>query len=255
MNRSVREEEVAITAADGIADGRVFRPEGRDAFPGVIHLTDIGGIRPARRDMGRRLAAEGYVVLMPNVFYRTRKPPMFDPGMKAGEEAWRARFGELTAPLTPEAQSRDASSYVDDLARREGVREGGMGVVGYCFTGGFAMRTAAARPDRIVAAASFHGGGLATDDPASPHHALPHIRARLYFGHAVEDRSMPAEAIAKLDAALAAWGGRYKSETYAGAHHGWTAAGSSVYDETQANRAFGKLTELFAATLGASPSR
>jgi carboxymethylenebutenolidase len=249
MSVPVREEEVSIAAADGPCGGCLFRPESDGPRPGVLHLTDISGIRPAYRDMGRRLAAEGYVVLMPNVFYRTRTPPMFDPGMKAGDDAWRARFAELTAPLTPDAQERDGAAYVDDLAGREGVRPGAMGVVGYCFTGPFAMRVAAARADRIVAAASFHGVGLWTDAPTSPHLVLPRVRARLYFGHAIEDRSMPEEAIAKLEATLAAWGGQWKSETYAGAHHGWTASSSSVYNQAQADRAFAKLTELFRATL------
>jgi carboxymethylenebutenolidase len=129
------------------------------------------------------------------------------------------------------------------------VADGAMGVVGYCFTGGFAMRTAAARADRIGAAASFHGGGLCTDAPTSPHLVLPRVKARLYFGHAIEDRSMPPEAIAKLDAALAAWGGRYESETYAGARHGWTASDSSIHDPAQADRAFRKLTELLSEAL------
>ena len=100
-----------------------------------------------------------------------------------------------------------------------------MGVVGYCFTGSMAMRTAAVRPDKIAAAASFHGGGLYTDAPTSPHLTLPRIKARLYFGHATKDQSMPAEAIEKFDAALASWGGKYVSEVYEGASHGWTAAG------------------------------
>lgn len=251
MSLPVREEEVTITAADGSLGGCLFRPESGGPYPGVIHLTDIGGIRPAHGDMGRRLSAEGYVVLMPNIFYRTRKPPMFDPGMKAGDEAWRARFAELIAPVTPEAQERDGGAYVDDLSRRAGVRGGAMGVVGYCFAGAFAMRVATARPDRILAAASFHGGGLWTDAPTSPHLLLPRVRARLYFGHAIEDRSMPKEAIARLEAALAAWGGRWESETYEGAHHGWTSSSSAVYNEVQANRAFTKLAELLRETFGA----
>jgi carboxymethylenebutenolidase len=111
------------------------------------------------------------------------------------------------------------------------------------------MRTAAARPDEVAAAASFHGGGLASDQPDSPHLLLPQIKARLYFGHAVEDRSMPAAAIAKLDDALKAWGGRYENEVYDGAHHGWAVPGSPVYNEKQAERHFEKLVELFDATL------
>jgi carboxymethylenebutenolidase len=124
-----------------------------------------------------------------------------------------------------------------------------MGVVGFCFAGGVALRIAAARPDRIAAAASFHGGGLATDAPTSPHLLLPRIQARLYFGHATQDRGMPAAAIEKLDRALDAWGGRYESKVYEGAFHGWTVPDSPVYNQPQAERAFQKLTELFAETL------
>jgi carboxymethylenebutenolidase len=111
------------------------------------------------------------------------------------------------------------------------------------------MRVAAARPDKIAAAASFHGGGLFTDTPASPHRLLPRIQAELYFGHAVEDRGMPEEAIKKFEQALAEWGGTFESETYEGARHGWTVLDSPVYNEPQAERAFRKLTALLGRTL------
>jgi carboxymethylenebutenolidase len=243
------EEGILIHTADGTSDGFLYRAEDGRRLPGVLHLTDIGGIRPANRDMARRLAEEGYAVLLPNVFYRTGRPPLFDFPRNMEEERTRKRFAELTSPLTPEAIERDAQAYVDFLAGHAAVRPGALGVVGYCFTGGMALRTAATRPDRIQAAASFHGGGLATDAPTSPHLVLPRVSARLYFGHAFEDRSMPAAAIEKLDQALAAWGGRYESEVYEGARHGWTVSDSAAYHPEQAERAFGKLRELLAATL------
>jgi carboxymethylenebutenolidase len=111
------------------------------------------------------------------------------------------------------------------------------------------MRTAAVMADKVAAVASFHGGGLYSDEPTSPHLVLPRIKARLYFGHASNDRSMPTEAIEKFDRALAAWGGKYESEVYEGAMHGWTVPDAPVYNQAQAERAFGKLTGLFAATL------
>jgi carboxymethylenebutenolidase len=111
------------------------------------------------------------------------------------------------------------------------------------------MRTAAVRPEKIAAAASFHGGRLFTDLPTSPHLELPRIKARLYFGHAVNDRSMPAEAIAKLEAALQAWAGKYESEVYEGAHHSWTEPDSPVYNPEQAELAFQRLTKVFEETL------
>jgi carboxymethylenebutenolidase len=243
------EDAIEIQTADGMADGFLYRAEDGRRLPGVLHLTDIGGIRPAKCDMARRLAEAGYTVLLPNVFYRTGRPPLFDFPRNMEEERTRKRFAELTSPLTPDAIERDASAYVDFLAGHAAVRPGALGVVGYCFTGALALRTAATRPDRVKAAASFHGGGLATDAPTSPHLVLPRVQARLYFGHAVEDRSMPAAAIEKLDQALAAWGGSYESEVYEGARHGWTVPDSPSYLHDQAERAFGKLRELLAATL------
>jgi carboxymethylenebutenolidase len=242
------EEKVEIRTADGVVDGLLYRHEGGSRKPGVIHLTDIGGIRSSQKAMASRLAAAGYTVLMPNLFYRFGKPPVIDFAAGFENEEVKKRLAELRAPLTPEALESDAGAYVDYLAGHDGVSPGGMGVVGYCFAGGVALRTAAARPDRVLAAASFHGGGLCTDAPTSPHLLLPRIKARLYFGHAIEDRGMPPEAIEHLDQALAAWGGRYESEVYDGARHGWTVPDSPVFNGPQAERAFAKLTELFAET-------
>jgi carboxymethylenebutenolidase len=243
------EREIEIRTVDGTADGFLYRPDGDGPWPGVIHLTDVGGIRAANRDLSNRIASEGYVVLLPNVFYRVGKPPLFPPGSKIGDEKFMLRVHELVAPMTPEAIERDAFAYTDFLAKQESVSSGAFGIVGYCFTGGVALRMAAVRPERFAAVASFHGGGLFTDAPTSPHTVLPRVKARLYFGHAVEDRSMPKEAIEKFEGALASWGGRYESETYEGAHHGWTMPGGPAYNQPQAERAFDKLRELFAATL------
>ncbi len=243
------EEAIEIHTADGTSDGFLYRAEGGQRRPGVIYLTDIGGIRPSQHEMARRLAQVGYSVLMPNVFYRTGRPPLFDFAANPGDERTRKRYAELAAPLAPEAVERDASAYVDFLAAHGLVGEGAMGVVGYCFTGSVAMRIAAARPDRIAAAASFHGGRLFTDDATSPHLVLPRIKSRLYIGHAIMDRTMTEEAIGNFNRALEAWGGEYESEIYEGAYHGWTVSDAPVYNQQQAERASEKLTELFAKTL------
>jgi carboxymethylenebutenolidase len=243
------QEQVAIQLPDGAADGILFRPDKSGRWPAVLHLTDVMGIRPATVGMAERLSALGYVVLQPNIFFRTAKPPVFDFAPNFADERTMKRFGELAGPLTPAVQARDAGGYIDFLARRADVPPERMGVVGYCFSGGYALRAAAARSDRIVVAASFHGGHLATDAPDSPHTVLPKVKARLYFGHAVDDRSMPPAMIEKLENALRAWGGRYESESYAGALHGWTVPGGPIYNEPQAERHFTKLTELLAATL------
>lgn len=244
------EKKIQIPTAGGTTEGVIYFLGDTGCWPGVIHYTDIGGIRASHEEMARRLSAEGYVVLMPNVFFRTRGLPLFDFPLKFGEERTTKRLVELSAPLTPEAITSDASNYVNFLARQDSVKPGPMGVVGYCFTGKMALYTAFSRPDRIAAAASFHGGGLATDAPNSPHLILgPLITARLYFGHAVSDKGMPAEAIARLNRALEAWGGSYESEVYDGAYHSWTVPDSPVYNQPQAERAFEKLTNLFAETL------
>jgi carboxymethylenebutenolidase len=163
------EQKIQIPTAGGTTEGVIYFPEKAGRWPGVIHYTDIGGIRASHEQMARRLAGAGYVVLMPNVFYRTRGLPLFDFPLKLGEERTTKRLAELSTPLTAEAITCDASDYVDFLLRQASVKPGPMGVVGYCFTGKMALYTAFSRPDRIAAAASFHGGGLATDAPNSPH--------------------------------------------------------------------------------------
>src|SRR5579863_4215452 len=246
---AVIEKEIEIHTPDGTPGGLLHHPEGKGHWPGVLHLTDIGGIRPANIELSKRLAEAGYLVLLPNVYYRTGKPPLFTPPFTIGDEAFMKRVGELRAPLTPDALKRDASAYVEFLAKVPGVKAGKFAVTGYCFTGAMAMLVAAMHPDKIGALATFHAAGLYKDDPASPHRLLPRITARLYFGHAFEDRGMPKEAIEKFNRALDAWGGKYESEIYEGAGHGWTMRDMPVYNQPQAERAFSKLLELLAATI------
>jgi carboxymethylenebutenolidase len=243
------EQELQLQAGDGVTDAVYLHPDGTGPWPGVLLYTDIGGIRDAYRESARRLAGEGYAVLMPHVFYRTGKPPMFSFPPGVGNERTPQRLAEISGPLTPEAQERDVAAYVDFLTGLEAVGKGQIGVVGYCMTGAMAVRTAATRPDKVAAVSSFHGGGLYTDKPTSPHMLLPRIKAQMYFGHAVEDRSMPQAAIDQLNEALKNWGGKYQSEVYDGAYHSWTTLDSPVYNKPQAERAFSKLTELFSATL------
>ncbi len=243
------EEQVEIQTPDGLSRGFFFDPGDGRPHPGVLHLTDIRGVRPAFRDMAGQVAEAGYRVLMPNVFYRTGEPPFLQSGKPFSDPEVQRDFGSLVSPLTPEAMESDLAAYLDFLAGRAGVAEGPMGVVGYCFTGAMALRAAAVRPERVAAAASFHGGGLYKDDAASPHRVLPRVRARLYFGHADGDRSMPAEAIGKFEEALEAWGGRYESETCTGAGHGWTVPDSAAHDPAQARRARGNLMALLRESL------
>lgn len=242
----MKQESIEIDTGAGVSRGVVFRHD--EPRTGVLHLTDVGGIRPAHLDLARRVAEQGYCVLVPNVFHRTSEPPVFDFPRVLGEPRTMARIAELAAPLTPEVMRRDAAAYVDALLADEGTRGDAVGVVGHCITGKMALLAAAERPEAVGAAVSLHGGHLVTGDADSPHRALPAVRARLYFAHATDDPQMPADAIATLEQALAAWGGHFASETYPAAH-GWTAADGAAYDQAEAERARARLL----ATLGELP--
>jgi carboxymethylenebutenolidase len=237
------EQNLQVRTPDGVVEALLVRPNSSEPLPAVINLTDGLGFRPAFADQSKRIAEHGYVVLTPNIFYRTSKLPVFSFTPDFGSGQTRHRFRELTGPLTPAAMARDGSAYVDYLASQPFVGAGPMAVIGFCFAGKFALMVAAARPDRIGAAASFHGGGLFTDNMDSPHLVLPRVKARLYFGHASNDAGMPAEAIEKFEWALRSWGGEYASETYP-AKHGWMIPGREVFDPASAERGFGKLIEL-----------
>jgi carboxymethylenebutenolidase len=238
--------DVQITTADGQANGMLFVPQGPGPWPGVIYYPDGVGVRPGFERMAERLSQEGFVVLLVNVFYRSTSGHVFGFKPNFKEDATRQRFGDVTKPLTNEALAQDIKAYVDFLKSRGEVK-GKLGVVGYCYAGRLSMMTAALHPDAVAAAASFHGGRLCTDDAGSPHLTLlPKIKAALLFGHASNDSSMPAEAIAKFEAALKDWGGDFSSETYP-ASHGWTVPDDElgVYDRVQADRHFNKLKSFF----------
>ena len=245
------EQDLQLTVPDGTVDAVLITPEGGKPLPGILFIPDIWSLRDTMREMARRLADEGYTVLMPNPFYRTSRPPVFPFAREGAEPATiMKRIGELIAPLTPEALEKDLAVYVDTLASQPTTAKGKIGAVGFCIGGGIALRAAALRPEVVAAAASFHGGGLyKANDVASPHLVLPSVKARLYFGHAIDDKSMDADAIAELTKVLKQWGGRFESEIYEGAHHGWTVPDGPAYNQPQAERAYAKLTELFREAL------
>jgi len=230
------------------AEALFIRPDDIAEFPGVLFLTDIWGPRPGNIGMAERLAEKGFAVLLPNVVHRYG--PIQPDGLETDDpDENQKRLGQLFQLLTQQQMVGDGRAYVEFLKAQKGVKPGKIGVVGYCFMGQMAVRIAADQPDRIAAAASFHGGFLVTDKPDSPHRILSPIKARLYFGHAVEDASATPEQVATLEQALRDWHGAFQSEVYDGARHGWTTPGRAVYNELQAERAFEKLVELFDATL------
>jgi carboxymethylenebutenolidase len=248
----MREQDLKLAMPDGTTEAVLYTSDDGKALPGILFVPDIGSIRDTMRWMARRVAEEGYTVLMPNPFYRTSAVPVFSPEIKHGTPERMKRIQELSAPLTPEKLDGDLGVYLDTLISQPATAKSGVGVVGFCIGGHISLRAAAVRPEKVLVAASFHGGGLyKANDPASPHLVLPKVKGRLYFGHAIEDNSMKAEAITELVKALKAWGGRYESEMYEGAHHGWTVADNPNYNQPQAERAYAKLWELFSETITA----
>jgi len=248
MEPAVIEKKFEIATADGTTDAILYAP-GEGQYPGLLFYTDIFGVRPANQGMAQRIAGQGYAVLMPNVFYRYGKPPFADASFKWGEPDSMKIINGLFASLGGAMMEKDAPVYVEALVNRPEVSEGKIAAVGYCFTGAMALRTAAVSADSIAAAASFHGGLLVTDAPDSPHSRIPGVKGELYFGHAVEDPLMPPDAIEKLNDTLKAWGGRYQSEVYEGARHGWTVPGRDIYNPTQAERHYRKLFDLLKRNL------
>jgi carboxymethylenebutenolidase len=251
------ETDLAIETPDGSCDAAFIHPAS-GAHPGVLIWPDAFGLRPAMREMGRRLAGEGFAVLVPNPFYRLAKAPLYETAANVdfGDPATRARLGPLMSSITaPGAVEKDAAVYVAFLdAQRQVDRARRIGTQGYCMGGALALRTAAAAPDRIGAGASFHGGGLVTDRPDSPHLLAPRIRARMYVGVAANDDQRQPEAKDKLRAAFAAGGVPTEIEVYP-ARHGWcvpdmpTEAGAPIYSAPDAERAWGKLLALYRSAL------
>jgi carboxymethylenebutenolidase len=234
---------VEINTEDGVADGYLARPDDDQPHPGVLFIMDAFGLRPRIREMADRIADRGYVVLAPNVFYRAgpasalEAPDLSDPDRRA---SFFQSVRPLMDQLTPDALARDGAAYLDCLAE---VASGPVAITGYCMGARVGWRIAAAHPDRVAALASFHGGGLVTDAPDSPHRSAGEIQAELYLGHADQDPSMSAEQIATLDRALDEAGVRHRTEVYEGAVHGYTMSDTAAYNEAAAERHF---TELFA---------
>ncbi len=242
----VMQKDVDVPMASGVADSALFYPEGRGRWPAVLVWTDILGLRPVFREMGQRLAAEGYVVLVPNPFYRNAKAPVVDGSFDFSKPEDRAKVMPMAAALTADANISDAKSYVAFLdAQPQTDRKKKMGVQGYCMGGPLTFRTAATAPERIGAAATFHGGGLVTDKPDSPHLLIPKMKAEVLCAVADNDDKRDPAAKDKLKEAFAAAHLKAKVEVYAGCNHGWTVRGSQVYNEAGAERAWAELTALY----------
>ena len=248
--------DVQISTSAGVCDAALVHPQ-KGSWPGVILFADVFGLRPTMREIAKRLSADGFAVLVPNPFYRTSKPPGLPIDLDFNNPADRAKMDVLRAPLTSGAVMQDATAYVKFLDSQPSVdKKAKMGVFGYCMGGPMTMQAAAANPERIGAGASFHGGGLVTDKPDSPHLLVPKMRAQYYFGIAMNDDQRQPDAKSKLGDAFKAAKLQAKIDVYDGCLHGWCvkdmpmSAGKPIYNEPQAERAWGELVGLFKRTHG-----
>jgi carboxymethylenebutenolidase len=253
----VVETEVTIKTPDGTCDAAFIHPQ-TGAHPGVLIWSDAFGLRPAMRDIGKRIAAEGYSVLVPNPFYRVAKAPVFNSASSFNfqDQADMAKLKPLMGSVNaPGAAEKDAAAYIAFLDAQSQVNKTKkIGTQGYCMGGALVVRTAAALPDRVGAGASFHGGGLVTDKPDSPHLLAPKIKARMYFGIASNDDQRQPDAKDKLREAFAAAKVPAEIEVYP-AKHGWCVpdmpvdGGAPIYSRPEAEKAWGKLVALYKTAL------
>lgn len=250
MSRST----IDLTIPGGTCPTSIFQPEGPGPWPAVFFFMDGIGIRPELLAMAERLAQHGYVVALPDLFHRAGPytseevwAMLMNPETRA---QWRERF--YASASDPENFRADATAVLDHLAQRTDVVQPKIGTTGYCMGGNLSLRAAGLFPERVAAAASFHGGNLASDDPQSPHLLAPQMKARVYVAGAIEDPSFPEEMKQRLKDSLTAAGVDHVVETYAGARHGWAVPGSPVYNETAAERHWEALFGLLDATLKGS---
>jgi carboxymethylenebutenolidase len=249
----VVDTDVVVTTSSGSCDAALIHPNGKGQWPGVILFVDVFGLRPTMRDMAKRLAANGYTVLVPNPYYRTTKAPGLPTTLDFNSADDRAKIAKVREPLTDQAVMSDSSAYVKFLDHEAMVhKKAKMGVFGYCMGGPMTMQAAAANPARIGAGASFHGGGLVTDKPDSPHLKVPQMKAQFYFAIATNDDQRQPDARPRLAEAFKAANLPQKQEVYDGCMHGWCVKdmpmgpdGKPLYNEAGAERAWGELTALY----------
>jgi carboxymethylenebutenolidase len=246
---NVVEKDVMVRTADGSADAALFYPAGSGSWPAVLMWPDILGLRPVFREMGRRLAAQGYTVLVPNPFYRTKRAPIVTGAIDFNKPEDRAKLMSLKDTLTDARVDSDATAFISFLDQQKQVNRGkGAGVQGYCFSGPFAFHTAAVRSDRIRAVGTFHGGGLVTKEPNSPHLLIPKTKASFVVAIARNDDQKQPDAKDVLKATFAAAKRPAVVEVYP-ADHGWCVPGSETYNQAAAERAWAELLRLYRSNL------
>ena len=246
------DEEIVIAAAEGDCRSWVFTPdEGAGPWPAVIFYMDALAIRPALLEMAQRLSNGGYVVLLPDLFYRNGPYDEMVPAEVFATGDPRSVFGPLMASTDGQRAAADTTGFLSYLDSRTDVAGTAVGCTGYCMGGGIALWAAATHPDRIAAAASFHGGKLATDDELSAHTRVADIKGRVYIGAADNDGSYPPAMAARLTEALMEANVDFRHDLYVGSAHGWTMADFPIHDAAGSDRHFEELFALFSSSLGA----
>lgn len=251
----IEEGEVEIKTSDGTADAYFVHP-GEGRHPGVLMWPDIFGLRPAFRHMGRRLAEAGYAVLVPNPFYRTQRAPTAPENPDFNDKPTRDALMALMNSLSPASVVTDARAFVGWIDSQPSVdRKRRMGTMGYCMSGPYTLRTAAALPERVGAGASFHGGGMVTDKPDSPHLVIPKIKGQFLVAIASNDDQRQPEQKSVLREAFEKARVPAEVEVYAGALHGWCPPDSRVYNDAQAEKAWSRMLALFGTALAGHPAK
>ncbi len=240
---------VAIETHDGVCPTFVFRPNDAGAWPAVIFFMDAPGIRPTLLEMAERLASHGYIVLLPDLYYRAGPYEPVDPATLFSDPERRKRFAKFLSSTSFTKARDDTAAFLSFLDVQPDVRGPKLGCVGYCMGGGMALTAAGAYPDRVAVAASFHGGRLATDHPQSPHLLAPETRARVYVAGAENDASFPEEQRILLEESLSNAGVRHRIETYVGARHGFAIPDHPAYHHGAAERHWTELLQLLRETL------
>lgn len=241
--------KIEIKTADGVCPSYVYRPQGAGPWPAVLVYMDALAIRPAMLELGQRLATYGYFVLLPDLFYRAGSYAPMDPREVLGDQEKRAElFGKFMPAAAPALIMSDTRAFLDFLAAQPDVRRGPIGTTGYCMGGGLALRAAGTYPDEVAAAASYHGGRLATDAPDSPHLLASKIKARVYVAGAIHDASFPDEMKSRLEGALSEAGVDHRIETYP-AEHGWVLSDMQAHNADETEHHWRSLTALLDASL------
>lgn len=245
----MRTDKIQIDTRDGVCPACLFRPFGNGPWPGVLVYMDAIGIRPAMLEIGEKLASYGYVVLLPDLFYRSGPYAPMDARTVFADPAQRKVLMEkFMALATPANVMSDTQAFLDYLEVQPDVKRGPVGTTGYCMGGFMSLTAAGTYPERIAATASYHGGRLATEAEDSPHRLAPRIKSRVYVAGATDDASFTDEMKQRLEDALTQAGVEHKVETYP-AKHGWVLRDTPTHDEAAAERHWQSLLTLFSTQL------